>query len=118
MAQNRATIDCGAFQIMFLNDCFFSLEKISVFPQGACYRLRNFFFVGEKKILPCKLKHIECLLLNPSSQGINNLALHFALDSEEFKFVVNSFYQIFANHLSVFFPFFACLVGGSHSSTP
>lgn len=96
----------GAFQIMFLNDCFFSLEKINVFPQGACYQSRNFFLWGEKKILPCKLKHIECLLLNPSSQGINNLALHFALDSEEYKFVVNGFYQIFANHLSVFFPFF------------
>lgn len=75
----------GAFQIVF-KWLLFSLEKTNVFPQGACYQWRNFLLSlgsggGE---LPCKLKQIECLLLDPSSQGINNLALHFALDSEEY----------------------------------
>lgn len=63
--------------------------------------MEKLFFGGVGGKLSCKLKQIECLLLDPSSQGINNLALHFALDSEEYKFVVNGFYQIFTNHLSV-----------------
>lgn len=77
MAQNRATIDCWSFAVCFLNYCFFSLEKIDVFPQGACYQWKTFFFEGEGGRKSCELKHIECLLLDPSSQGISNLALHF-----------------------------------------
>lgn len=46
---------------------------------------------------------MEYFLLDPSSQGINNLALHFALDSEEYQFVLNGFYQIFTNCLLVWF---------------
>lgn len=64
---------------------------IAFFPlQKLMYSLRELvisgetFFCGGKKILSCKLKHIECLLLDPSSQRINNLALHFALGSEEY----------------------------------
>lgn len=73
MAQNRATIDCWSFAV-----CVF--EMIAFFPlkKKLMYSLRELvitFFGGERK--SCKLMHIECLLLDPSSQGINNLALHF-----------------------------------------
>lgn len=52
MAQIRATIDCWSFAVCFLNDCFFSLEKIDVFPQGACYQWKTFFWgVGGKESL-------------------------------------------------------------------
>lgn len=70
--------------------------------------MEKLFFWGKggKEIFSCKLKHVECLLVDPSSQGINKPALHFALDSKEYKFVLNGFYQIFANHLSVLFFFF------------
>lgn len=76
IAQNRAAIDRWSFVVYFLNNCFFSLENFYVFPQGACYQWKN-FLGGEGERRSCKLKHIECLLLDPSSQGINNLAQHF-----------------------------------------
>lgn len=54
-------------------------------------------------MISCKLKQVECLLLDPSSHGIDNLALHFTFASEECKFMLNGFYQIFTNYHSVFF---------------
>lgn len=51
IAQNRATIDCWGFAVYFLNDCFFSLEIFSVFPQGACYQWKKISWAGGKKIL-------------------------------------------------------------------
>jgi len=55
--------------------------------------------------------------LDPSSQWTNNLALHFTLDNEESKVVVNGFYQIFAKHVSTSFKL-VCVVQDSLPFSP